>query len=133
MVEIIKKLEPTVCWNTHQSEEELGQLERDICTGQDWDDLSAVLDAVESVYQEGKISRSKAEDLAAQAKVRGQELPEKDAAKAAGVILGEELSRPAGKSCSCCGKDEWWGNAGRPVCASCHPHPGMSGEGRAAA
>ena len=133
MVEIIRKLETAVSWSVHQNEEKLSQLEREIYSGQDWDDLSAVLDAVEVTYQEGKISRSKAEGLAAQAKARGQRLPEKDAAKVPGVFLGEDLSNPAANSCPSCGKAEWWGNTGRPVCAICHPHPEMSGEGRATA
>ena len=60
MVEIIRKLETAVSWSVHQNEEKLSQLEREIYSGQDWDDLSAVLDAVEATYQEGKISYEEA-------------------------------------------------------------------------
>ncbi|MBN99034.1 MAG: hypothetical protein CME16_07265 [Gemmatimonadetes bacterium] len=133
MVEMKKKMARGVCWNAHQNEEKVSQFERDICAGQDWDDLSAVLGGVEVAYREGRISRSKAEDLATWAKARGKALPEQDVAKAVRVIPGEDLSSPVGENCPCCGEDAWWGKAGRAVCAICHPHPGIPGEGRVAA
>jgi hypothetical protein len=133
MVEIIKKLETAACWGARRSEEILSQLERSIWSGQDWDDLAAALEAAETAYWEGEISLSMAEGLAWLAAATGRRLPEKDAAKADEVIPGEDLSSTAGETCSCCGKAEWWSNAGRLVCAICHPHPEIAEEGRVAA
>ena len=40
------------------------------------------------------------------------------------VYVSDLLAIPAGDdACPCCGKTQWWDNAGRRTCGVCHPNP----------
>ncbi len=133
MIEGVEKLKPPSKWSGASGDETSGQLERSIWVGRDWDDLALAVEAVEAAYQEGKISRAMAEDLACLAALTGQRLPEKDTAKTDRIIPAEELSAGRDDLCPCCGKVEWWNKSGQLLCATCHPPPQLKEEGRVAA
>ena len=39
------------------------------------------------------------------------------------IILAKDLLAHSNTACHACGKDNWWDNNGRPICAVCHPPP----------
>ena len=90
-----------------------------IRTADSWDELEALCDWVEILYQAGRIDLETAEQLGAMVLEAARVVPEQVECE----IHPEALAGNMEDRCPCCGERVWWMKGAHKVCQVCHPNP----------
>ena len=89
-----------------------------------WEDLGWLCSQADALYQEGGLSLDQVETLAFKAAHRARAIPA-ETSPTRDIPASDLLpSRPG--ACPTCGGVSRWYNHGVPICAVCHPHPGVA-------